>query len=396
MRNDERNPRVSVSRIAATTPSRVSRSFSSVSAPRLSNGTVGSGTSPRGALATRSRRSSASDTFVRSETDESSTSAVVAFVASFAPSVRLVESTGAMIASASTNPACRAAMLIVAGRIPGASGGTAAGASTPPSSPKPRPHAASAAAAHAAVDAGRNPSATSPPASAIPPTATVDPLREPGNEAAHDDRADRQRRDDDRARDRRPAPHDDEEEHRQEERADQRAVEREEAGVREAGVRSPLRPRRSLDRADAAIVTAMSASAASGAWSKKMLRQLKSCVRNPPSAGPTATPIVPASPHTRIACSSLPRIPASTGTAPTSASAAPNPCTVRPTISISNEVANPHDNDAAANTPRPIPASTCPRIRCSIASTPSAPTTIARLYAVIVHETVTIDTSNVL
>ena len=64
MRNDERNSRVNVSRIAVTTASRVSRRFASVAAPRLSNGTVGSGTSPRGALPTRSRRSNANDTFV--------------------------------------------------------------------------------------------------------------------------------------------------------------------------------------------------------------------------------------------------------------------------------------------------------------------------------------------
>jgi len=94
----------------------------------LSNGTVGSGTAPRGAFATRSRRSSASDTLVRSETDESSTSAVVARVAVRAPAVRLVDSTGAITASASTNPACRAATLTVAARWPGWSSGTAAGA----------------------------------------------------------------------------------------------------------------------------------------------------------------------------------------------------------------------------------------------------------------------------
>ena len=44
---------------------------------------------------------------------------------------------------------------------------------------------------------------------------------------------------------------------------------------------------------------------------------------------------------------------------------------------------------------RPMPANTWPRTRRSSGSTASAPTTIARLYAVIVHETPTIDTSNV-
>jgi len=43
-------------------------------------------------------------------------------------SVKLVDSTGAITASASTKPACRAAMLTVAARVPGWSGGTAAGA----------------------------------------------------------------------------------------------------------------------------------------------------------------------------------------------------------------------------------------------------------------------------
>ena len=85
-----------------------------------------------------------------------------------------------MTASASTKPAWRAAMLTVAARMPGRSGGTAAGASTPPSNPNPRPHAPSAAAAQPAVDAGRKPSATSPPASAMPPTATATQCGRPG------------------------------------------------------------------------------------------------------------------------------------------------------------------------------------------------------------------------
>ena len=67
----------------------------------------------------------------------------------------------------------------------------------------------------------------------------------------------------------------------------------------------------------------------------------------------------------------------------------------RPIISTSNDDATPHTNDAPANTPSPTPASTWPRTRRSSASTPIAPTTIARLYAVIVHDTVTIETSNV-
>ena len=189
IRNDDRNPRVNVSRIAATTPSRVSRSFSSVAAPRLSNGTVGSGTSPRGASAIevaqverqrhlRAQRDRRIEHLGRRRLRRDERRACSG----------CVDSTGAMTASASTNPACRAAMLIVAARVPGASGGTAAGASTPPSSPRPRPHAASAAAAHTAVDAGRNPSATSPPASAMPPTADRDALRQAGDQPAHDDR----------------------------------------------------------------------------------------------------------------------------------------------------------------------------------------------------------------
>ena len=46
-----------------------------------------------------------------------------------------------MTASASTKPAWRAAIVIVAARTFASVGGTAAGPSTPPSSPSPRPHA---------------------------------------------------------------------------------------------------------------------------------------------------------------------------------------------------------------------------------------------------------------
>ena len=141
--------------------------------------------------------------------------------------------------------------------------------------------------------------------------------------------------------------------------------------------------------------TATSAIAASGACSRKMLRQLNNCVRRPPSAGPSAAPMVPATPQIAIACASLPRMPASTGTRPASASAAPKPCTVRPMIRTSNELASPQPSDASANTDKPMPANTWPRTRRSSGSTASAPTTIAMLYAVIVHDTPTIETSKV-
>ena len=211
--------------------------------------------------------------------------------------------------------------------------------------------------AHAAVDAGRNASATRPPAERDaadhrPRSAAA------GRVSACAPRScpTGKRRDDDRARDRRPSPHDHEEEHRQEERADERAVQREETGVGDSRVDSFLGARRPLDRAHTRHRTPRRARAQrAGACSRKMLRQLKSWVRKPPSAGPTATPIVPASPHSRMACSSLPRIAESTGTAPTSAIAAPRPCTVRPTMSMPNDVERPHHSDATANDPKPEP-----------------------------------------
>ncbi len=67
----------------------------------------------------------------------------------------------------------------------------------------------------------------------------------------------------------------------------------------------------------------------------------------------------------------------------------------RPAISISNELAKPHTSEAAENRPSPMPANTWPRMRRSSGSTASAPTTIAMLYAVIVHDTPTIETSKV-
>ena len=285
-------------------------------------------------------------------------------------------------------------MLIVAARMPGRSGGTAAGARTEPISPNPRPHAASAHAAQPAVAAGRNPNAISPPASATPPTATaargarsgtshLTAIVAIGSDVTTSAPAigDQPQTTTSSNTDRNSAPTNAPYNARKPALA---------SAVRE---RTSGRGAASTERTRGST-TAMSASAASGACSKKMLRQLKSSVRNPPSAGPTATPIVPARPQSRIACSSLPRIPANTGIAPTSASAAPSPWTVRLVMRTSKEVASPHDKDATANTPRPSPASTCPRARLANQSTPSAPTTIARLYAVIVHETVTIETSN--
>ena len=127
-----------------------------------------------------------------------------------------------------------------------------------------------------------------------------------------------------------------------------------------------------------------------------MLRQLNSCVRKPPSAGPSATPIVPASAHTRIACSSLPRIPTSTGIAPDERE--------RGTKALKRASDDQHLERASRAHTTATPPRTRPnrsprehvraRVR-SNARMPIAPTTIARLYAVIVHETVTIDTSNV-
>ena len=89
--------------------------------------------------------------------------------------------------------------------------------------------------------------------------------------------------------------------------------------------------------------------------------------------------MLPANPHTASAFVSLPRMPASTGTVPASASAAPKPCSTRPAMRISNVVAKPHTSDATENTPNPIPAKTCPRTRRSSGSTATAPITIAML-----------------
>ena len=98
---------------------------------------------------------------------------MVARVASSAAVSSALDSTGAMTASAMTNPAWRAAMLIVAAPTSGTLGDTDTGLRMPLRRPRPRPHANSAGAAHPADAAGRYASPSNPPASATPPVTTA-------------------------------------------------------------------------------------------------------------------------------------------------------------------------------------------------------------------------------
>ena len=286
-----------MSRIAATTPSRVSRSFSSEAAPRLSNGTVGSGTSPRGAFATRSRRSSASDTLVRKrdrrvEYLRGRRARRRASRRSSGSSIAPARSPRARARTRRAGPRCsrsrRVARLVERDR----GGREVAAQQTQPDA--------------ARGQRGRGPAS-----------------RRGGQEAERErDRPRARRRP---RRHRRPrgrpgmsrrttsvpigsvvttsAPVIGDQPHTTTSSSTDRNSAPTSApySARKPAFASPVRgrgPRRGV-RSTARTRgsnTATSASAASGAWSRKMLRQLNSSVRKPPSAGPTATPIVPAKP----------------------------------------------------------------------------------------------------
>ena len=164
----------------------------------------------------------------------------------------------AMIARPRTNPACRAAIDTVAARTFASAGGIAAGRARRRGSPSPRPHA------RAPAPPPRPRRWEEPERDEAPGqrhTAGDLPTRDASREPPHHDRAERQAAHDDRTGERLPTPHHDEEEHGEEERADQRAVQQEEAGIRQPGppgvgavVGSPPRehdgrpPRRSAKR----------------------------------------------------------------------------------------------------------------------------------------------------
>ena len=67
------------------------------------------------------------------------------------------------------------------------------------------------------------------------------------------------------------------------------------------------------------------ASAATGAWAKKIARQSNSSVRSPPAAGPNVAPSVPAVTQTAIPRPADPHSPASSGSEPARSIAPPRP-----------------------------------------------------------------------
>ena len=141
------------------------------------------------------------------------------------------ESSGAISASASTRPTCRAPTVMRTLRVARPSGSSATPVSAGTASPSPAPQNASAIATRRFEIRGSSARATRPPASsAAPPSAAVRVSRAPG-ERPHSERRRGERAHDERADDRVERPDSDHEQHREEERSDERAEDEPEAGV---------------------------------------------------------------------------------------------------------------------------------------------------------------------
>ena len=96
------------------------------------------------------------------------------------------------------------------------------------------------------------------------------------------------------------------------------------------------------------------ATAATGAWHRKIARQSNSWVSTPPAAGPTAAPRAAVAAHERRTAEALWLPRASSGSEELSSSAAPAPWTQRQTISVVRSPATPAPSEASPNTPRPV------------------------------------------
>ena len=114
--------------------------------------------------------------------------------------------------------------------------------------------------------------------------------------------------------DRAVPPHLDREEHAEEQRPDERGEDECEADVRGddvdvGGSRGSVQPTLAVRASEPrGRRRRASATATSGAWTKKIACQSKSWVSTPPSAGPTAAPTAAATAHQRRARASLPVI----------------------------------------------------------------------------------------
>ena len=153
------------------------------------------------------------------------------------------------------------------------------------------------------------------------------------------------------------------------------------------------RPARARVGLPVAPRAATSSASASGTCTRKIDSQPRSCVRMPPSAGPSAAPSTPAATQIRRALASLPRSCARRSSAAVTSSAAPTACTQRAPTSTSNDGARPQASDAAAKTRLPATNASRGRRRATYAAG-TASTARTRLNEVSTHATDVIATSN--
>ena len=146
-------------------------------------------------------------------------------------------------------------------------------------------------------------------------------------------------------------------------------------------------------RTRSSAIAAM-ATSASGTCTTKIARQSKSCVSTPPSAGPAAAPIVPASVQTAAPRAGVPANAARPRSDAASNSAPPRPCRQRKPMRTSRLQAAAQPAEPAAKRPMPtIPVGRGRRRRAK-GTRQRAATATTRLYDVITQETPTSVVSN--
>ena len=152
------------------------------------------------------------------------------------------------------------------------------------------------------------------------------------------------------------------------------------------------RPAGSGTRAPRTPTIASSDTATNGACKAKIDSQPSSCVKTPPTAGPSARPATPASAHTRAAGASAPDAWVSRSSAAHTTAAPATPWTEREATSHSNDGANAQTSAVAANTSTPSPNTGTGRRRAMYAAG-SADTASARLNDVSTQASVWTSTS---
>ena len=178
---------------------------------------------------------------------------------------------------------------------------------------------------------------------------------DPTGEARGRDRSQRHDRHDEPRRQRLEPPAVDQQDHEQEERGHERARDEQERCVR--GDLRPLRRARAPG-APARREARGGRPARPEPGATKIDSQPKSCVRIPPTAGPTEAPTIPASAQIRAAEASAPVASESRSSAATTTAAPATPCTARSPTSTPNVGENAHARDAAAKTTVETPNTT--------------------------------------